>query len=132
MEYYRPVIIIGLKGALDSHEIRLIHSAPSLGQSITSLLNQNRNYYYFIMYREKSQQKVGGLFTYTFSKGHEPYYMQFHKHMIQLKDDRLHLVLLILTQTARITLPFIIIMAIMASFLIILNVIVNLIIPETS
>jgi len=35
--YYRsgrPVIKIGLKGALGSHEIRPIHSAPSLGQSI--------------------------------------------------------------------------------------------------
>jgi len=32
--YYRcgrPVIKIGLKGALGSHEIRPIHSAPSLG-----------------------------------------------------------------------------------------------------
>jgi len=35
--YYRsgrPVIKIGHKGALGSHEIRPIHSAPSLGQSI--------------------------------------------------------------------------------------------------
>jgi len=35
--YYRsgrPVITIGPKGALGSHEIRPIHSAPSLGQSI--------------------------------------------------------------------------------------------------
>jgi len=31
---YRPVIKIGPKGALGSHEIRPIHSAPSLGQSI--------------------------------------------------------------------------------------------------
>jgi len=31
---YRSVIIIGPKGALCSHEIRPIHSAPSLGQSI--------------------------------------------------------------------------------------------------
>jgi len=30
----RPVIKIGPKGAVDSHEIRPIHSAPSLGQSI--------------------------------------------------------------------------------------------------
>jgi len=30
----RPVIKIGPKGALGSHEIRAIHSAPSLGQSI--------------------------------------------------------------------------------------------------
>jgi len=35
--YYRsvrPVIKIGPKGALGSHEIRPIHSTPSLGQSI--------------------------------------------------------------------------------------------------
>jgi len=31
---YRPVIKIGPKGALGSHEIRPIHSTPSLGQSI--------------------------------------------------------------------------------------------------
>jgi len=31
---YRPVIKIDPKGALASHEIRPIHSAPSLGQSI--------------------------------------------------------------------------------------------------
>jgi len=31
---YRPVIKIDPKGALGSHEIRPIHSAPSLGQSI--------------------------------------------------------------------------------------------------
>jgi len=31
---YRPVIKIGPKGALGSHEIRPIHSAPRLGQSI--------------------------------------------------------------------------------------------------
>jgi len=43
----RPVIKIGPKGALGSHEIRPIHFAPSLGQSITSLLNQRRNYNYF-------------------------------------------------------------------------------------
>jgi len=38
--YYRsgrPVLKIGAKGALGSHEIRPIHSAPSLGQSIASL-----------------------------------------------------------------------------------------------
>jgi len=35
---YRPVINIGLKGALGSHEIRPIHSAPSLGQSIVTYL----------------------------------------------------------------------------------------------
>jgi len=33
---YRPVIKIGPKGALGSHEIHPIHSAPSLGQSIVS------------------------------------------------------------------------------------------------
>jgi len=35
--YYRsgrPFIKLGSKGALGSHEIRPIHSAPSLGQSI--------------------------------------------------------------------------------------------------
>jgi len=32
----RPVIKIGSKGALGSHENRPIHSAPSLGQSIAS------------------------------------------------------------------------------------------------
>jgi len=31
---YRPVIKIGPKGVLGSHEIRPIHSAPSPGQSI--------------------------------------------------------------------------------------------------
>jgi len=35
----RPVIIIGLKGALGSYEIRPIHSAPSLGQSIGALIS---------------------------------------------------------------------------------------------
>jgi len=34
---YRPVIKIGPKGALGSHVIRPIHSAPSLGQSIVEL-----------------------------------------------------------------------------------------------
>jgi len=33
----RPVIKIGPKGSLGSHEIRSIHSAPSLGQSIHHL-----------------------------------------------------------------------------------------------
>jgi len=39
--YYRsgrPVIKIGPKGALGSHDIRPIHSAPSLGQSIGNVL----------------------------------------------------------------------------------------------
>jgi len=38
--YYRsgrPVIKIGPKGPLGSHEIRPIHSAPSLGQSTKTL-----------------------------------------------------------------------------------------------
>jgi len=39
-EYNRPVIKIGPKGALSSHEIRPIHSAPSLGQSIDGYLSQ--------------------------------------------------------------------------------------------
>jgi len=38
-EYYRPVIQIGLKSALSSHEIRPIRCAPSLGQSINDLPN---------------------------------------------------------------------------------------------
>jgi len=38
---YRPVIKIGPKGALGSHEIRPIHSAPSLGQSIPSHMLAN-------------------------------------------------------------------------------------------
>jgi len=41
---YRPVIKIGPKGALGSHEIRPIHSAPSLGQSIGArVLNALKN-----------------------------------------------------------------------------------------
>jgi len=35
---YRPVIKIGSKGALGIHEIRPIHSAPSLGQSIAYIV----------------------------------------------------------------------------------------------
>jgi len=35
----RPVIKIGPKGALGSHEIRPIHFAPSLGQSIDLATN---------------------------------------------------------------------------------------------
>jgi len=38
---YRPVIKIGPKGALGSHEIRPIHSAPSLAQSIHFLSNRD-------------------------------------------------------------------------------------------
>jgi len=40
---YRPVIKIGPKGALGSHEIRSIHSAPSLGQSIVQQLSVRKN-----------------------------------------------------------------------------------------
>jgi len=39
--YYRsgrPVLKIGPKGALGSHEMRPIHSAPSLGQSILAAI----------------------------------------------------------------------------------------------
>jgi len=42
--YYRsvrPVIKIGPKGAVGSHEIRPIHSAASLGQSIVMLVLYN-------------------------------------------------------------------------------------------
>jgi len=40
---YRPVIKIGPKGALGSHEIQQIHSAPSLGQSIPYDLSKLKN-----------------------------------------------------------------------------------------
>jgi len=70
--YYRsgrPVIKIGPKSALGSHEIRPIHSAPSLGQSID-------------FFRKKSYSFIFHLNTYHFSKAiksvHEsdiqPYY----------------------------------------------------------
>jgi len=39
---YWPVIKIGPKGALGSHEIRPIYSAPSLGQSIAASANYVR------------------------------------------------------------------------------------------
>jgi len=39
----RPVMKIGLKCALGSHEIRPIHSAPSLGQSI-DFIEANRSW----------------------------------------------------------------------------------------
>jgi len=39
---YRPVIKIGPKGTLGSHEIRPIHSAPSLGQSIELGYDEDR------------------------------------------------------------------------------------------
>jgi len=38
----RPVINIGPKGALGSHEIRPIHSAPSLGHSIVHIFETER------------------------------------------------------------------------------------------
>jgi len=37
---YKPVLKIGPKGVLGSHEIRPIHSAPSLGQSIVHAVFQ--------------------------------------------------------------------------------------------
>jgi len=46
--YYRsgrPVIKIGPKGALVSHEIRPIHSAPSLGQSIPIWISRKSIYF---------------------------------------------------------------------------------------
>jgi len=56
--YYRsgrPVIKIGSKGALGSHEIRQIHSSPSLGQSIESIYTIDESvlyrlplYYHFL------------------------------------------------------------------------------------
>jgi len=44
---YRPVIKIGPKSALGRHEIRPIHSAPSLGQSIDIELFGRRIFNYF-------------------------------------------------------------------------------------
>jgi len=47
--YYRSgrsVIKIGPKGALASHEIRPIHSAPSLGQSIPNTPSSSRSRIY--------------------------------------------------------------------------------------
>jgi len=41
--YGRTVINIGPKGALGSHEIRPIHSAPSLGQSIEIMTCKRRS-----------------------------------------------------------------------------------------
>jgi len=45
---YRPVIKIAPKGALGSHEIRPIHSAPSLGQSIAVPIADFFEYMQFI------------------------------------------------------------------------------------
>jgi len=58
--YYRsgrPVIKISPKGALRSHEIRPIHSAPSLGQSIG---------------RNTSKQRTRPYNTHTLSFWHAP------------------------------------------------------------
>jgi len=44
-EYNRPVIKIGPKGALGSHEISPIHSAPSLGQSIPKYLYLHKQHF---------------------------------------------------------------------------------------
>jgi len=45
---YRPFIKIGPKGALGSHEIHPIHSAPSLGQSIViSVSNEDYTKFYY-------------------------------------------------------------------------------------
>jgi len=48
---YRPVIKIGPKGALGRHEIRPIHSAPSLGQSIYIIYNL-KCYFVSILFTE--------------------------------------------------------------------------------
>jgi len=52
---YRPAIKIGPKGALGSHEIRPLHSAPSLGKSIEIS----------IMYVEKYPPKMCGIALYS-------------------------------------------------------------------
>jgi len=49
----RPVIKTGPKGALGSHEIRPIHSAPSLGQSIHIPKNKRENIF-TCMYIDRS------------------------------------------------------------------------------
>jgi len=53
---YRPVIKIGPKGALGSHEIHAIHSAPSLGQSIV-----RRNEGKSILFRVKEMSNNNNL-----------------------------------------------------------------------
>jgi len=71
---YRPVIKIGPKGALGSPEIRPIHSAPSLGQSIPTyyriLTDSVHTYLIFkniLLFNEKMQQlHIGSLFIYYF------------------------------------------------------------------
>jgi len=53
--YYRsgrPGLKIGPKGALGSHEIRPIHSAPSLGQSIPSEHNKDIKIFYTPFFTE--------------------------------------------------------------------------------
>jgi len=55
---YRPVIKICPKGALGSHEIRPIHSAPCLGQSIYTYTcqYQNNDFYKYINWRSTYMQ----------------------------------------------------------------------------
>jgi len=56
--YYRsgrPVIKIGQKGALGSHETRPIHSAPSVGQSISlCLTGRDKNLFSWGLVRHNS------------------------------------------------------------------------------
>jgi len=52
---YRPVIKIGPKGALGSHEIRPIHSAPSLGQSIHSKTALTFSHYFLCLIINSNQ-----------------------------------------------------------------------------
>jgi len=49
---YRPVIKIGPKGALRSHEISPIHSAPSLGQSIHCAETTKDGQYLYATFQE--------------------------------------------------------------------------------
>jgi len=54
---YRHVIKIIPKGALGSHEIRPIHSAPSLGQSIPISIKLNYKIFEGYIYIYKQRQK---------------------------------------------------------------------------
>jgi len=56
---YRPVIKIGTKGALGSYEIRPIHSASSLGQSIVWFLSELTNHATVPFRPEKSVSSAG-------------------------------------------------------------------------
>jgi len=60
---YRPVIKIGPKGALGNHEIRPIHSAPSLGQSIGI---PETNFHFLLT--ELNKQKSGKVRRRNFSQ----------------------------------------------------------------